>query len=52
MKNEDFCPITCTLKELEKQINLLKKRGEMMQARFYEGVKYHRTVISASGILG
>ena len=45
---DEFCPITSTIKQLEKKIDKVKKEGNWEGVKFLEGVRYARIFFLAS----
>ncbi|OIR06023.1 hypothetical protein GALL_118200 [mine drainage metagenome] len=43
----DFCPVTCTMKELEKRIRETKK-SDYGLSKFLEGVRHCRIIMAAA----
>ena len=49
LRNEaEFCPVTCQLVELEKEISVAQHLGAVATQHFLEGVRHARIVLAAA----
>ena len=52
MKNkagdQNFCPVCCSMKELEKKIRSTKKGGDLLESKFLEGVRHCRIIMGCA----
>lgn len=46
--SSQFDPVADPMKDLEKNIKLAKKNGELFEAKYLEGVRYARIIVGVS----